>query len=191
MSETILNHPISSERLRIRRFMRSDIEAFVSFMTDRESTKFLSFGEEQKTCEGATKLLETTIDSYDSEDPMMAFAVEDSATSEFVGFCGLTLHEEDTVEIMYAVMPRERGKGYATAIAATLTQHAISRLGYQRVLAPISPEHEISKAVAVKAGFVDRGLTQSSGSMQTMHQFVFEQSPGFGLLPMARYFKKL
>lgn len=169
-----MNYPIISERLRIRRFERGDAEDFSSFMTDPSSTKFLTFGEEQKSREGATELLETTIESYDSEDPLMAFAVENQETTEFVGFCGLTPHEEGTVEIMYAVMPNERGKGYGAEIAATLAQHAVSQLGYRRIIAPISPEHEISKAVAVKAGFRDHGIGQKSGSVEMVHLFVFE-----------------
>ena len=169
-----MNHPVISERLSIRRFKPGDTEDFVRFMTDPDSTRFLTFGEEQKTREGAIELLEATIASYNSENPLMAFAVESQETTEFIGFCGLTPHEEGTVEIMYAVMPGLRGKGYATEIAATLAQYAVSQLGYKRVIAPISPEHEISKAVAVKAGFRDHGISQKTDSANKVHLFVFE-----------------
>ena len=169
-----MNHPVTSEQLRIRRFERGDAEDFVSFMTDPESTKFLAFGEEHKSREGATELLEATIESYDSEDPLMAFAVENQETTQFVGFCGLTPREEGTVEIMYAVMPHVRGRGFATEVAATLAQHAVSQLGYRRVIAPISPEHGISKAVAAKAGFRDHGISRNSGSADIVRLFVFE-----------------
>lgn len=171
-----VNFSISSERIRIRRFEQGDMEAFASFMTDSESTQFLTFGEEQKSREGAMALLNATIDAYDSNKPMMAFAVEDSVTNEFVGFCGLTPRDEGAVEIMYAVMPGARGKGYAVEMAATLTQHAINQLGYERVIAPISPEHTVSKAVATKAGFVDRGVSQNLSSMEMVHLFVFKQT---------------
>ena len=100
MAEINVNFSISSERLRIRRFEQGDLEAFVSFMTDPESTQFLTFGEEQKSREGAMALLNATIDAYDSSKPMMAFAVEDCVTKEFVGFCGLTPREDGAVEIM-------------------------------------------------------------------------------------------
>lgn len=172
--EQEMNQPIVSEKLRIRRFERDDVEDFVSFMTDSDSTKFLTFGEEQKSQEGATGLLKATMESYDSDAPLMAFAVENQQTTEFVGFCGLTPREEGTVEIMYAVMPNERGQGYATEIAATLAQYAISQLGYRRVIAPISPEHKISKAVAVSAGFKDHGISQNPDSLVKVHLFVFE-----------------
>jgi len=170
-----MNQPIRSERLKIRQFERTDVEDFVSFMTDPDSTRFLTFGVVQKSREGATALLEATIESYDSQTPLMAFAVEDQTTHEFMGFCGLTPWEEGTVEIMYAVMPNARGQGYATEISATLAKHAIHQLGYRRVIAPIAPEHEISKAVAMKAGFCDRGLCQNPGSSKMVHLFVFDR----------------
>ena len=165
---------IRSERLRIRQFERADVEDFVNFMTDPESTRFLTFDDAQKSREGATALIEATIESYDSQAPLMAFAVEDEATHEFVGFCGLTPREEGTVEIMYAVMPDARGQGYAVEIASMLAQHAVNQLGYRRAIAPIAPEHEISKAVVVKAGFCDRGLCQIPGFSKMVHLFVFE-----------------
>ena len=169
------NLPIRSERLLIRRFDQTDAEDFAGFMTDPESTEFLTFDKEQKSHEGAIALLETTIESYDTQNPLLAFAVENQATHEFIGFCGLTPREEDMVEIMYAVMPHARGKGYAVEIAVTLARHAIGRIGYRRVIAPISPAHSISMAVAVKAGFRDHGLGQNPNSGETVRLFVFDQ----------------
>ncbi len=167
---------ITSKRLRIRQFKTDDLEEFISFMTDRGSTKFLTFDDDQKTRKGATDLLKATIDSYGSDNPMMAFAVEDNESKEFIGFCGLTPRESDSVEIMYAIKTRARGNGYAAEIASELANHAIRQLGYSRVIAPISPKHSASKAVAVKAGFTDRGLQQVPGSADDIHLFVYENN---------------
>ena len=168
--------PILSEHLRIRQFEWRDVDVFADFMTDPESTKYLAFGDEQKSLEGAKELIKATIDAYDSDSPMMAFAVEDRKSNEFVGFCGLTPHTDDTVEIMYAVIASARGKGYAVEIAATLAQYVVNQLGYDYVTAPISREHEISKAVALKAGFKDHGFQRLVGRTDTVHLFVFDQS---------------
>ena len=171
---TEMNDPIISKQLQIRRFECGDVEDFVSFMTDSESTKYLTFGEEQKSREGATELLLATIDSYTSDTPLMAYAVEDCVSRKFVGFCGLTPHEDGEVEIMYAVMPNLRGNGYAIEIASTLAQYAVEQLGYRRVIAPISPEHKVSKAVAVKAGFDDHGFRKSLDSLEMVHLYIYE-----------------
>ena len=177
MSKSFCKQPIDTERLRIRRFAQGDVEPFISFMTDRESTKFLTFSDEQKSNEGAKALLDATIGSYDSEHPMLAFAVEELTTSAVVGFCGLTPHDQETVEIMYAVMPSARRKGYAIEIATTLARYALDELGYVRVVAPIAPTNEFSKVVVTKAGFKDCGLTTSANAAATVHQFILEQEP--------------
>lgn len=170
-----MNFSINSRRLRIRQFELGDVEDFVGFMIDPESTLFLAFGEAQKSREGATELLKATIESYESNTPLMAFAVEDCVSRKFIGFCGLTPRENDEVEIMYAIMPNYRGNGYAVEIASRLAQYAVDQLGYRRVIAPISPKHEVSKTVAAKAGFNDHGITKSLDSAEYVHLFVYEQ----------------
>ena len=176
--EIPLMAPLVTKRLRIRRFEIDDADAFAAFMTDSESTRFMAFADEQKSPEGARALIEATIRSYDTDRAMFAFAVERSSTGTFVGFCGLTPQDETTMEIMYAVMPEARGQGYATEIAKALAGYALDELGYARVLAPIVPGHTVSRAVAAKAGFEDRGLVDSAEAGGKVHQFVMERVSG-------------
>ena len=106
---------------------------------------------------------------------MLAFAAEELTTGTFAGFCGLTPHDQETVEITYAVMPNARRQGYATEIAAALSQYALNKLSYLRVIAPIAPANEGSKIVAAKVGFKDRGLVTNADSAEIVHQFVLER----------------
>ena len=174
-AKTLIGEPIDTDRLRLRQFVRGDIEPFTRFMTDQESTRFLTFGDEQKSSEGARILLETTIASYETEHPILAFAVEELKTGTFAGFCGLTPHDQETVEIMYAVMPNARRKGYAVEIATALSQSALNELSCLRVIAPIAPANEVSKIVAAKVGFKDHGLVTHADSAEIVHQFVLER----------------
>ena len=148
---------VTTSRIKIRHFMASDAKAFISFMIDADSTRFLEFEDNQKTAFGAAELLEATITSYNSQQPRMAFAVERRSTGEFVGFCGLTPRNEQDIEIMYAVAPGAAGQGLATEIAKALANHALKQLGYARVIAPIRTDHVASLAVASKAGFQLQG----------------------------------
>lgn len=167
---------IETARLQIRRFIPTDREPFIQFMTDRESTRFLTFEEDQTTREGAIELFELTIVAYDSEQPMLAFAIENRTTDAFVGFCGLHPHDPETVEIMYAIMPQVRRQGYATEVATAITRLALVDMGYRRAIAPIDPAHQASQAVVVKAGFTDCGLVQNQGSTGIKRLFVCEQA---------------
>ena len=168
--------PINTARLKIREFIPADTDAFISFMTDRESTKFLTFTDEQTTREGAKRLIELTMAAYGSEQPMLAFAVEEKDSKRFVGFCGLNPHDEETVEVMYAVMLEARGQGYGTESAIALSHYALNELGYHRVIAPISPAHQSSQSVAKKAGFKDQGLVKMPNLPDKVHLFVLERA---------------
>lgn len=176
MPQSVPEPLCTTARLQIRRFISNDREPFVQFMTDRESTRFLTFGDEQKSRDGATALFEATIASYDAEQPMLAFAVEALASGEFVGFCGLNPHDEETVEIMYAIVPQARRQGYATEVAAAIARFALADMGYHRAIAPIDPAHKASQAVVTKAGFTDCGLVSDPNSNEMKHLFVFEQA---------------
>lgn len=160
MTEKIPRVLADTDALRIRRFEPGDVDPFARFMTDPESTRFLTFEEGQKTDVGACLLIEATIVSYSSKTPMLAFAVEESTTERFIGFCGLTPRGENVTELMYAIIPEVRGRGYATQIANLLVDYAFEQLGCDEVIAPISPDHDASIAVAERAGFVNAGLSE-------------------------------
>ena len=168
----MLIEPLKTSRLRIRNFDKKDRNPFVKFMTDQKSTKYLNFDAKQKSESGATRLLDATIASYHSANPMLAFAVEKIDSEEFIGFCGLSAQNKEDVEIMYAVIPEQQRKGYATEITVTLAEYALYELKYKRVLAPISPENIYSRRVAERSGFKDMGLIQHKNYADKVHDYV-------------------
>jgi [ribosomal protein S5]-alanine N-acetyltransferase len=164
--------PMITARLRIREFTSGDLEPFVQFMSDPESTAFLAFSADQKCHEGAKMLLEATIESYRSDRPMLAFAVEERYSHKFLGFCGLNPHDQATIEIMYAVMPAARHQGYATEMLTAMTDYTFDTLGYDQAIAFILPENEDSKRVARRAKFIDCGLVGNDNFSEAVHQFI-------------------
>ena len=64
--------PIETERLRIRLLERRDLGPFVNFMTDTESTRYLTFGDEQKTETGARELFAAIVGSYELPESVAA-----------------------------------------------------------------------------------------------------------------------
>ena len=112
---------IESQRLLLRRFQSADLAPFTRFMTIPEATRYLAFPDEIKTREGAKRLFESTLTSYDSEEPLFALAVEEKASHAFVGCCGVNSLDEQEVEIFYAVIPEFQGQGMATEMAQALT----------------------------------------------------------------------
>ena len=112
--------PINTERLIIRPFESKDLEPFLRFMLDGESTRFLTFDEEQKTKPGATALFEYVLQAYASPKPVHSYAIAEIESGEYVGSCGYAPYEEGIVECYYCVNAEHRGKGIATEAAKAL-----------------------------------------------------------------------
>lgn len=86
-----------------------------------------------------------------------------------VGGIGLTpeddLHQ-GTTEIGYWLGEAWWGRGIATAAVATLTRHALTRLGFRRVYATTLLRNAASQRVLEKAGYVREGVLRRSAIKQ-------------------------
>jgi RimJ/RimL family protein N-acetyltransferase len=74
---------------------------------------------------------------------------------EVIGDCGCVLqeiHGQKEIEIGYHVRRDLWGKGYATEAAKGCVEHALSKLGAERVISIIRPENLQSRRVAEKNG---------------------------------------
>ena len=122
----MIDTPISTERLTIRRFRPADIEGYLHFMLDDNSTRFLAFETEHKTEVGARALFDYVIANYDSEEVVHAYAIIDDSTGTYVGSCGFAPYEDGIVECYYCVNRDHRGRGIANEATSALVR-ALSR----------------------------------------------------------------
>lgn len=146
--------PIETERLRIRLFEPGDCGPFVDFMTDPESTRYLEFGDAQKTETGAGEVFEAVLASYERSDPMEAYAVEHKASGGYVGSCGFAPVTEGAVECYYTIVPAHRRKGYALEAMQALLA---ALPGPIEVSAYCHPDNLAGAGLAVELGMERRG----------------------------------
>jgi ribosomal-protein-alanine N-acetyltransferase len=87
------------------------------------------------------------------------FALEDRATGELLGDCGLQPleHEGPEIEIGWDVAPHAWGRGYATEAARAVLQHAFGPWSLDRVVAVIKHGNVASQRVATRAGLAAEG----------------------------------
>lgn len=86
-------------------------------------------------------------------------AVEERVTGRLVGDCGLQLleHRGPDVELGYDLHPDAWGRGYATEAARACVTAGCERLGLQRIVAVVRPNHTASRRVLEKTGLVLEG----------------------------------
>jgi RimJ/RimL family protein N-acetyltransferase len=102
------------------------------------------------------------------------WTVIEKASGDVVGHCGLLDKEiegKSEIELVYVVVPRLWGRGYATEAGAAIKTYALTSLARDRLVALIHPDNRASARVAEKLDFrLDRSVERPHG---TMHLYAF------------------
>jgi RimJ/RimL family protein N-acetyltransferase len=162
--------PLETERFIIRRFQPKDLSSFLEFMLDDESTKYLAFGDEQKTDDGAKALFDFVCSSYESESPIHSYVIAEE--DRYVGSCGFAPYDEGIYECYYCVNKTECGKGVATEVTKAIAQVLSETL---EVRAYCHPENYAAHAVAKKAGFIHNGLNLHKNFRTESELFIYKR----------------
>ncbi len=164
----MLELPIESERVRLRRHTDGDREDFVRLVTDPRFLQHLTVPQGQRTAAGAAEVFDTILASYATDEPVWGLTVADRGSDAFLGT--VALHPApfgDALELFYAIVPRRWGEGLATESVKAL----LAAIPEADVVALTAPENEGSKRVAVAAGLIDAGLHRPLGGPER-HRFV-------------------
>ncbi|HDZ19484.1 hypothetical protein LCGC14_0614230 [marine sediment metagenome] len=144
---------LETKRLIIRPFNSDDINPFISFMINKESTKYFNFTEEEKTPEGAETLIQSIINSYGTQNSVFALAITQKDSGRYLGSCGLSPIENDNeVECFYALLPQFWGNGYAIESVKKLFEYAFTELNLSKIVAYVNPENTRSWKTAERVG---------------------------------------
>jgi RimJ/RimL family protein N-acetyltransferase len=163
---------LETERLVIRPFNKTDEEGFILFMTNPSITNNLAFDDSLKSKEGALAILNQTIESYNTEHPLLAFAIADKITGSFMGACGITFLKQDVAEVFYAFFPDCWGKGFATEVLSKLIDYLAQIHTVKEIHAFITPQNVASIKVVEKFGFLSRGMTTKDGFSDQVLDYV-------------------
>ena len=162
---------IDTARTRIRRFQPKDREKLVELLCDKNVTQFMAFPKELLSEKGISNLLETTIALYESDKPMLSYAIVQKENDDLVGATGYNPLADNEIEVFYALLPAYWGKGLASEILVQITDYALSSGEYHAVVAPITRANVASARVAEKAGYSNLGLQQHSDYDDLVHMF--------------------
>ena len=165
--------PLETERFIIRRFESKDVEGFLAFMLDDDSTKYLAFEEEQKTAEVAKALFDFVSSSYGSDTPIHSYVIAEKGTDRYLGSCGFAPYDEGIYECYYSVNTSSRGQGVTTEATKAMVQ-LLAEDAEARAYCHL--ENHASRAVATKIGFVHKGSQVHQHSGLKGEMFVYQQA---------------
>lgn len=140
----------ASDRLQLRHFVESDLDAMHAVFGDPD---VMRFGPGAQTREWIAQWLARQIEEYDRRGCGL-WAVD--VRGNPIGYCGLTwfpdINGQPEVEIGYRLARASWGQGYATEAARLARDHAFDALGLRRVIALVDPGNKASIRVAEKLG---------------------------------------
>lgn len=154
---------IISNRLVLRRFCSSDLNALGALFADPEITRYLAL--DDMGCDIALDFAAEFIGGSEEEFASHgsgALAVTIQGQDELIGYAGARPLPDRTraLELMYAVQRAMWGRGYATEAAAAVLHWAFVTFDDLReVLAMVHSDNMASLAVLRRLGMRPQGLT--------------------------------
>jgi len=164
---------LETERLSLRKLSVDDSEFILRLLN--ESSFIQNIGDKGvRTLEDARNyILNGPIASYERFG-FGLFCVEEKASGEPVGMCGLLKRAElNDVDLGYALLPEFWSKGYAVESASGVMRLAKETFGLNRVVAITSPNNQSSIRVLEKLGFEFVGMIQLAPDSHELKLFVW------------------
>ena len=140
---------IETERLLLRPFAESDLDAWADIVADEETTEFIGGVQSREDAwrQIAMYLGHWTLRGYGQ------WAVEVKRSGRFIGRAGPWFPEGwPELEIGWTLARDVWGEGYATEAGRAAMEWAFSELGLDRVASVVATDNARSRAVAVRLG---------------------------------------
>lgn len=149
--------PIESERLKIRRLVQEDLDAFLHHRSDAEVCRFIAPPLDRK---GVEKLFEDRAVWKGEEGHMIAVPIVLKATNEVIGEGALRVESIGgrRAEIGYLLHKEHHGKGLGTESARLLQQFCFNRLNMHKITAYCDSRNTPSVHVLNKLGMAQEAL---------------------------------
>ena len=140
-------------RLVARRFGPRDLAPFVAMRNDPEVARYQSW--DRYAEEDGRRFLAELAQMQPGQPGWFQFALEEKATGDFLGDCGLNVSAQDgrLAQIGYTIARPHWNRGLATEAVTALTGYAFAAFPLHRISASADPRNIASCRVLEKAGF--------------------------------------
>ena len=155
-----LTFPLRSERLDLRPFGASDLEAAHRVYGDAEVMRHVGEGGAVGREDSATMI--AAYREHQARHGFAFWAVIERASGQLIGDAGLEVTAEG-VELGYTLARAWWGQGLATEAAQRCVQAAFGPLGLTRLVAVVDPANPASAGVLGRLGFREERVVTAHG----------------------------
>jgi [ribosomal protein S5]-alanine N-acetyltransferase len=147
---------LETERLILREFLESDIEAFFEMDSKPEVHKYLG-NNPAKTIEQSADMIHNIQQQY-IDNGIGRWAAIEKTTGNFIGWSGLKFIREyennhvNFYDIGYRLHPNYWNKGYATESAKAAIEYGFAQLNLEEIIGSANVENKASRRALEKCG---------------------------------------
>jgi len=157
-----LRETLETERLRLRQFVETDLDAYARICADPESMRYIGPGTQLSRAE-AWRSMAQLLGHWELRGYGL-WAVEEKRTGTFVGRIGLIYPEGwPAIEVGWLIDRDRCGEGFATEGGQAAMQFAFDRLNLPHISSVIRPQNAPSIRVAEKLGMQPERAEQLFG----------------------------
>jgi RimJ/RimL family protein N-acetyltransferase len=161
---------MESARLRYERLTPDHLDRFHALVQDQHIRRYLMDGEVLPR-EWSEERVRDSENLWVQRGVGLSLAFE-SASGELTGFCGFleipSVHPEP--QLVYALLERLTGRGYATEMARAAIEDARAAAGFTSIVAGVDEVNVASVHVLEKLGFVRTGTQQGAFGNTLMYE---------------------
>lgn len=168
-------------RLTVRSYSPNDTNNFFLLNGDGEVMRYIRAPKTKKECDAF--LMEVIRDA--NENPLFGrWAVDEKLTGNFVGsFAIIPLEKSDKMQLGYALLKKNWGKGYATELTLAGLQYAFEKTQLPEIYALTETANIASQNVLLKSGFI-KETTITEGQKKLL-RFIFRKpNQNFAITPV-------
>ncbi|MCZ6572654.1 MAG: GNAT family N-acetyltransferase [Planctomycetota bacterium] len=157
---------IRAERLLLREFTESDLDALHAYHSDPRYGEF--YVPEELTAEHTRKLLNLFL-GWAEEDPRRGCQVAITLADELIGTCGVRKSVWDGTDAEFGIElnPEHWGQGYAEEAARAILGRGFTELGVAIMRGQSVSRNEGAARLVRKLGFVSIGMRKGPPWMQS------------------------
>lgn len=152
-----------TDRLLVRPYVKGDEENFFALNGNEEVVRYIRAAKTKAECD---EFLLTVISDYAVNPLYGRWAVEEKQSRIFVGsFALIPVEGLDQMQLGYALLPGQWGKGYATELTKAGLDYIFEKTAIDPIYAYTEAPNTASQKVLLKAGFQPDG-TRTEGSKE-------------------------